>query len=237
MTLSCTYPSGAKEVVDIRMQIANACLRPPWWANARGKCGVLIHRSNFDSVDTKYCYIGSGAGKATPPSPWCNPYSELGLPPGTALQKYEYYANARADLAQWLHPLIGKHLLCNCAAGSFCHGSVLQSLVDVVFCGAEDDDCAACSGMDVDAVADVGVLADRVSTEYFCEDEIADDGSLASVCEFPGATSCANVIDLTCVPDSFEVNDEASCSNDSDSSSEHDQFDNCEYCYSEHVRA
>ena len=167
LTLFCTIPSGAEIVVDLRSKIANACLSPPWWAGAGESCGVLIHRYSFDVVEPNFIYIGLGRGKATPPSPYCNPFAALNLSPQESFQKFEYFINARCDFMSWLYPLRGKDMLCDCVLGPWCHGEALRTLCSTYF-----SDDAICSDPECVSVCS--------SSSSQCSD-CADDGNYSDV--------------------------------------------------------
>ena len=80
-------------------------------------------------LPTDACYIGLGVEALfVKPSPWCNPFELYSADKVVTDQLFHSYAEARADLHEWLSPLFGKHLVCDCHH-ECCHGHSLARLV------------------------------------------------------------------------------------------------------------
>ena len=73
-------------------------------------------------------YVGCGVPSLfLRPSPWGNFFLDHHSR-ADANALYREFAFSRADRREWLHPLFGKVLLCDCS-GEFCHAGVLCDLV------------------------------------------------------------------------------------------------------------
>ena len=78
-------------------------------------------------------YCGFGDGRSQLPSLWCNPFGALNYSPEKTLDLFRDYACSRCDAVQWLAPLCGSTLMCDCSVQEFCHTSILDKLVNDLF--------------------------------------------------------------------------------------------------------
>ena len=70
------------------------------------------------------------------PSPWCNPFVFFTEDEQEANWIFAQFGRSRADKVQWLSPIFGKQLACDCGQ-SKCHAAVLDELIsELVTSGA-----------------------------------------------------------------------------------------------------
>ena len=82
-------------------------------------------------------YVGFGNQEIfLRPSPWCNPFVFFTEDEQEANWIFAQFGRSRADKVQWLSPILGKQLACDCGQ-SKCHASVLDELMcELVTSGA-----------------------------------------------------------------------------------------------------
>ena len=87
-----------------------------------------------------YIYIGFGFSDCqSRPSQWANPYLFLPYSHSEAYDLFSEYLRARADLRDWLFPLRGAELICDCDCGALCHGKLIVDAFQEVFCPVADE--------------------------------------------------------------------------------------------------
>ena len=70
------------------------------------------------------------------PSLWCNPFVFFTEDKQEANRIFAQFGRSRADKVQWLSPIFGKQLACDCGQ-SMCHAAVLDELIrELVTSGA-----------------------------------------------------------------------------------------------------
>ena len=82
-------------------------------------------------------YVGFGNQEIfLRPSPWCNPFVYFTDDEQEANWIFAQFGRSRADKVQWLSPIFGKQLACDCGQ-SMCHAAVLDELIrELVTSGA-----------------------------------------------------------------------------------------------------
>ena len=124
--LSASIPSGGPEVVECRDRLSKLRFGPGFIYNSAKPPSVIHTDCSGMQLLSRQIYIGSSSGTNPLPSPWLNPmglFEQSGSAGGHGLEitSFEAYAKLRADLKEWLSPLCGKTLVCDCALGSNCH--------------------------------------------------------------------------------------------------------------------
>ena len=115
LALGVTFPSGDVNVIIARDLVHSLLVGPGWgpqcWCPVKS-----IDSMPFTlplAVDT--IYIGSGSRELSlSPSPWCNPFLQFTRDVHEAFDLFKAYASTRADAIEWLGPLMGKRLQCEC---------------------------------------------------------------------------------------------------------------------------
>ena len=73
-----------------------------------------------------YLYIGFGESDIQGrPSQWANRFYFLGADAESSFSLYSRYILSRADVLEFLTPLSGAVLICDCCMGQWCHGHSL----------------------------------------------------------------------------------------------------------------
>ena len=107
LALWVTIPSGDPVVVRARHNVSRLTLGPGW-CNSLGVLPSLLPPLESPPFPPDAICIGSGSSSpCLRPSPWLNPFGLL-FASQLACQLFETYALSRADLRQWLSPLLGK---------------------------------------------------------------------------------------------------------------------------------
>ena len=88
-----------------------------------------------DTINT--VYVGFGNQEIVlRPSLWCDPFVFLTEDKQEANRIFAQFGRSRADKVQWLSPIFGKQLACDCGQ-SMCHAAVLDELIrELVTSGA-----------------------------------------------------------------------------------------------------
>ena len=119
LVLRSTAPSGLRDIVDLRNRIEflmpfcpqpkTGFLERPWVRHVRGE---------FHEFPSSRIYIGFGHTDCqSRPSQWANPYVFLPYINSEAYDLFESYLIDRADLREWLYPLRGAEMICDCNSG------------------------------------------------------------------------------------------------------------------------
>ena len=134
LVLLASVPSGDPQIARVRNDLL-AIMPMPNEPNT-GYCLPPIVRhigGDFHKYSSPLIYVGFGPSDIqSRPSQYANPYYFTSTDPDEALCLYREYLDCRADLAQFLEPLRGAELICDCKLGSYCHTSVLIEYVDKV---------------------------------------------------------------------------------------------------------
>ena len=87
-------------------------------------------------LDTDAVYIGVGsfgpAGCSVRTTQWMNAFDLEGLDKREAVLAYTAWLDARMDIEEFIRPLLGKSLVCDCRCEETCHGWILQKKVQGV---------------------------------------------------------------------------------------------------------
>ena len=135
LTLAVTIPSGVLEFAQLRSKLGSSLCGSPWFCDAMGGILNVVHNpfaSTLPSPPGSF-YCGFGDGRSQLPSLWCNPFGALNYSPEKTLDLFRDYACSRCDAVQWLAPLCGSTLMCDCSVQEFCHTSILDKLVNDLF--------------------------------------------------------------------------------------------------------
>ena len=143
LVLLSTVPSGDRRIVELRDRIESSMLCP-----LKPKVGflnppVVRHvTGQFHQFSAPRVYIGFGHSDCqSRPSPWANPfYFFENVSPEQSLSLFYTYLESRADLPEFLLPLRGGELICDCNRGELCHGNALVDAFGHVFCEDDDDE-------------------------------------------------------------------------------------------------
>ena len=135
LVLLSTVPSSDPHVVRIREEILKIMPAP----NVPPMDVVSLPRvrhvlGEFHCFPSPLVYVGCGYTDIQKrPSQYCNPYYFICTEPDDAIELYREYLDNRADLVQFLSPLRGAELICDCACGPWCHAMVLVEYVDLIY--------------------------------------------------------------------------------------------------------
>ena len=135
IVLAASVPLGEPDVVRCRAAVLDAMFHRPSCAVVPCAQASLRHSCVPVAPLPNSCmYIGFGLiDSQKRPSPWANPFFFLESDPCVSLDLYSDYICSRADRFEFLKPLAGKCLLCDCNFGDRCHGHVLKGMVDIMF--------------------------------------------------------------------------------------------------------
>ena len=136
LCLLSSIPSGDHEIVNIRSEILGNLVGPGWCYKS-----LLIPTIDHPTDVTKSSLYGARVIYVGHPvsllqcTPWVSPCSMVALrsPKGGDLD-FQTYCSMRADSDEWLVPLLGCHLICDCSLPAHsCHARHIQNLcVDLV---------------------------------------------------------------------------------------------------------
>ena len=147
LVLNASAPSGFQAIVDRRGRIEplmaytvrpkTGLLPSPWIRHVVGDFHKYPSSRIYIYI---YIYIGFGFSDCqSRPSQWANPYLFLPYSHSEAHDLFSEYIRARADLRDWLFPLRGAELICDCDCGALCHGELIVDVFQEVFCPVEDE--------------------------------------------------------------------------------------------------
>ena len=109
IVLAASIPSGVQHVVSMREQLSTEMFGPSWYQCAK-PCLVVSHIAvSATELTRDQLFTGSNVDHCLP-TPWCNPYVWID-------GDFTTYALARADLFEWVAPLGGMCLICDCNLG------------------------------------------------------------------------------------------------------------------------
>ena len=81
-------------------------------------------------LDAQIIYIGVHSvgmtGTIARVTQWCNPFELLGLNAKDSYKAFEEWLEQRMDTEEYVRPLFGRELLCDCRDAELCHGRALQ---------------------------------------------------------------------------------------------------------------
>ena len=135
LVLAAHAPSGAAAIVSARARLAGAMFHSFDCCSASAAPAAVRHTvAPVLAVSPSCRYVGSGLIDCQQrPSLWANPFFFLGLEPHVALARFADFLNCRCDLHDYLFPLAGCVLLCDCSLGPFCHAILLARLTNERF--------------------------------------------------------------------------------------------------------
>ena len=133
LALSASMPTGILAVNALRVRLHNLIGRRAFPGIRRNVHTTVV---NFDTFNrpwpSNYMYVGHGPlGSAQNASPWGCPYMASSSFSCTSTSSFMDYGRNRADLYQWLLPLVNKNLICHC--NTRCHAHDLLVLLDSLF--------------------------------------------------------------------------------------------------------
>ena len=134
LVLLCIVPSGDEEVVRIRSELSSRLRLPRLkWSRALRPAVIHLDRSIGEDA-SRLLYVGSGRNDPqSRPSVFCNPFFFLDLSEPEANSKFQDWLCSRMDLGEFLLPLHGMTLLCDCCRGLGCHCNILLRVLDRLF--------------------------------------------------------------------------------------------------------
>ena len=131
LCLLASMLSGDECIVNMRSEILKATVGPGWSCKSRVIPTVShpidVTKSRLHGACVIYVGHPRGMLQCTP---WVNPCSMIAIrsPDGDVLD-FEKYCNMRADIDEWLSPLLGCHLICSCCLpGLKCHARYIQTM-------------------------------------------------------------------------------------------------------------
>ena len=139
LTLLVSIPSGNSSIVEARSDLIDllfhsfhnpiSCVIP----------SRVIHSSSpVMPVPPSVVYVGFGSiDLQNRPSIYCNPFLFLDSKSERCAAAFEDYLDSRADVVEFLTPLAGKTLLCDCSEDSCCHAYVLSRYLSDLFFGPD----------------------------------------------------------------------------------------------------
>ena len=140
LVLASSVPSGAPGIVLARAKVAGCMFHQFDCRQLASAPAALSHTSTpMCSLPASHVYIGFGRiDSQDRPSLWANPYTFVCASPVSARSRFAQFLRARCDLHDYLYPLAGRTLVCDCDAGPLCHGLLLTSLVNERFSACSD---------------------------------------------------------------------------------------------------
>ena len=132
--LAATMPSGDRIVVCLRRRLQTLlrderCGDPPAFSMASSVSRVESMERPWPSDAV---YVGHGpAESGLNASPWGSPFISSSSSECARSELFVNYARSRADLCEWLAPLLNKRLLCHCSGQ--CHAHDLAALIEETF--------------------------------------------------------------------------------------------------------
>ena len=167
LVLLASAPSGNPQISRVRDK--SFALMPMPNQPKSGYCGNVSVRhvvGDFHKFSSPLIYVGFGPSDIqSRPSQYANPYYFTCTDPEEALDLFREYIECRADLVQFLNPLQGAELVCDCKLGCFCHTSILVEYIGQVF-GPTNE----AKDSKFDAMSEACVM------EGFEDDDDEDDG-------------------------------------------------------------
>ena len=132
--LLATVPSGEVELVRLRSELSSR-LRLPRLNVSRALRPAILHGDRPVGQDaSRLVYVGCGRNDPQGrPSPYYNPFFFLNHSEAEANDLYGKWLSCRMDLSFFLHPLLGRALLCDCHRGLGCHVHTLLRVLDNLF--------------------------------------------------------------------------------------------------------
>ena len=124
LILAASYPSGHPDIVHVREMISECRVGPGWRVWSDWRLPTIRHLTGTDEfIPIGEIYIG-GARNGFVMTPWANPCvreEDVRLP------SFSTYLASRGDFEEFLYPLSGKVLVCDCLLRSMsCHGKVMM---------------------------------------------------------------------------------------------------------------
>ena len=134
LVLLCTVPSGLAEVIGVRGSLISR-LRLPRMETSRALRPAVVHSDRSVGQDAaRLIYVGCGRNDPQGrPSVFFNPFFFLCQSDAEANHCFGEWLSVRMDLDYFLHPLLGKALLCDRNRGLGCHTHVLLRVLDRIF--------------------------------------------------------------------------------------------------------
>ena len=140
LVMSSTCPTGDASIVELRNSILALSPYSNFPEDIPLQIPTVRHvRGEFHKFPSPLIYVGFGETDIQHrPSPWANPYFFISSDPEEASILFKSYLDNRADILQFLSPLRGAQLVCDCCLGPFCHADILCDYVEMVFGGDQN---------------------------------------------------------------------------------------------------
>lgn len=128
LTFFSTVPAGSVAIAEAREKVNNFVFGRGWRKAGSKPPTVLHYKRVCLPLDSDCVYIGVGSfgtpGCDVRATQWLNPF-ELMSCSTNALVDYVDWLDVRMDIDDFVRPLCGKTLLCDCTNGDRCHGYIL----------------------------------------------------------------------------------------------------------------
>ena len=131
LVLLCTVPSGDREVVRVRGDLASRFRAPTSKLSRPLRPSVINSDEPVGQDAARLLYVG--CGRTDPqrrPSAFYNPFLFLKDSEAVADDRFECWLAVRMDLHFFLQPLLGMCLLCDCHRGLGCHVHIILRVLD-----------------------------------------------------------------------------------------------------------
>ena len=127
LVMLASVPSGVNSIVEARARVRKLMFTPVDHQSCHWVAPTLRHVIGpFHSFPSPLLYIGTGSSDIQGrPSQWANPFSFFVGDAESAFSLFTRYLESRADLLEFLTPLSGADMICDCKLGSWCHGHEL----------------------------------------------------------------------------------------------------------------
>ena len=127
LVMLSSLPSGIQSIVNARDIVRSAMFAPAAHRSSTWIVPTVKHVDGaFHSYPSPFLYIGFGESDIQGrPSQWANPFLFLGTDAEACFALFSRYVNSRADVVEFLTPLSGAILICDCCMGKWCHGNFL----------------------------------------------------------------------------------------------------------------
>ena len=176
LVLAASMPSGDPQICRIRDELSSIVPFPNDPRSTILVMPTLRHVSGpFHSFPLPLLYIGHGHSDIqSRPSQWSNPYAFLNYSVDESMSLFRRYLLSRADLEEFLSPLSGAEMICDCSLGTRCHGRIIEGVFHETFIAGQEDEAIdlKIDAMDMATVMEgfdeddeVGIIAEATDVE------------------------------------------------------------------------
>ena len=156
LVLAATVPSCEPEVIWLRKELLHSLGDFPRPVRRAGLASVVHVFAPLGPLSSSDVYVGLGFFDCQQrPSLYANPYF-FTCPPDVAYYNFSEYILARPDLEDFVRPLAGSTLVCDCELGEWCHAGLLAEMVNLK---SSESTGRVCPRMPTSVVADAVIEA------------------------------------------------------------------------------